>query len=134
MFEYLEQRKTWLVYLPLALYWIILFTATTLPGNQLPDLHLSDKIEHFSAFFILSVLLNLALIFQRKSFVLFKYAALVTIVITLSYGAIDELHQIFIPGRSADIRDWLADSTGVILGVFILNLVKSLFNYKIKFD
>lgn len=134
MFEYLEQRKIWLVYLPLALYWIILFTATTLPGNQLPDLHLSDKIEHFSAFFILAVLLNLALIFQRKSFVLFKYAALVTIVITLSYGAIDELHQIFIPGRSADIRDWLADSTGVILGVFILNLVKSLFNYKIKFD
>ena len=134
MFEYLEQRKTWLVYLPLALYWIILFTATTLPGNQLPDLHLSDKIEHFSAFFILAVLLNLALIFQRKSFVLFKYAALVTIVITLFYGAIDELHQIFIPGRSADIRDWLADSTGVILGVFILNLVKSLFNYKIKFD
>jgi VanZ family protein len=58
----------------------------------------------------------------------------VTIVITLFYGAIDELHQIFIPGRSADIRDWLADSTGVILGVFILNLVKSLFNYKIKFD
>ena len=134
MFEYLEQRKIWLVYLPLALYWIILFTATTLPGNQLPDLHLSDKIEHFSAFFILAVLLNLALIFQRKSFVLFKYAALVTIVITLFYGAIDELHQIFIPGRSADIRDWLADSTGVILGVFILNLVKSLFNYKIKFD
>ena len=134
MFDYLEKRKVWLVYLPLALYWIILFTATTLPGNQLPDLHLSDKIEHFSAFFILAVLLNLALIFQRKSFVLFKYAALVTIVITLSYGAIDELHQIFIPGRSADIRDWLADSTGVILGVFILNLVKSLFNYKIKFD
>lgn len=134
MFEYLEQRKIWLVYLPLALYWIILFTATTLPGNQLPDLHLSDKIEHFSAFFILSVLLNLALMFQKKSFILYKYSALVTIIITLSYGAVDELHQIFIPGRSADIRDWLADATGVILGVFILNLIKNLFNYKIKFD
>jgi VanZ family protein len=134
LFEYLEQRKIWLVYLPLVLYWIVLFTATTLPGNQLPDLHLSDKIEHFSAFFILAVMLNLALIFQRKSFIIFKYAALVTIIITLSYGAVDELHQLFIPGRSADIRDWLADSTGVILGVFILNLVKSLFNYKIKFD
>ena len=134
MFEYLEQRKIWLVYLPLVLYWIVLFTATTLPGNQLPDLHLSDKIEHFSAFFILAVMLNLALIFQRKSFIIFKYAALVTIIITLSYGAVDELHQLFIPGRSADIRDWLADSTGGILGVFILNLVKSLYNYKIKFD
>lgn len=118
MFEFLEQRKIWLVYIPLVLYWIILFTATTLPGPQLPDIHLGDKIEHFSAFFILSILLNLTLIFQRKSYLLFKFATLVTVIICLSYGAIDELHQMFIPGRSADIRDWLADSTGVILGVY----------------
>jgi VanZ family protein len=134
LFDYLEKRKIWLVYIPLTLYWLVLFTATTLPGDQLPNLHLSDKIEHFSAFFILAVLLNLALIYQRKSYLFFKYAATVTIIICLSYAAIDELHQMFIPGRFADIRDWLADSTGVFLGVFVLNLVKSLFNYKITFE
>lgn len=134
MFKFLEKRKIGLVYVPLVLYWVILFTATTIPGNQLPDIHLSDKIEHFSAFFILAVLLNLTLIYQRKSLLLFKYAALVTIIICLSYGAIDELHQMFIPGRSADLRDWLADSVGVILGVLILNFAKSLFNYTIKFE
>ena len=134
MFKFLEKRKIWFVYVPLVLYWVILFTATTIPGNQLPDIHLSDKIEHFSAFFILAILLNLTMIYQRKSFLLFKNAALVTIIICLSYGAIDELHQMFIPGRSADIRDWLADSIGVILGVLVLNLAKNLFNYTIKFE
>jgi VanZ family protein len=134
LFEYLEKRKIWLVYIPLILYWIILFTATTLPGDQMPNLHLSDKIEHFSAFFILAVLLNLALIYQRKSYLLFKNAIIVTIIICLSYGAVDELHQIFVPGRYADVRDWLADLTGVIFGVFVLNLVKNLFNYKINFE
>lgn len=134
MFKYLEKRKVWLVYFPLIIYWIILFTATTLPGPQLPDIHLGDKIEHFSAFFILAVLLNLALIYQRKSYILFRYAAFVTIIICLSYGAIDELHQMFIPGRFADIRDWLADSIGVLIGVLLLNFVKYLFNYKVKFE
>jgi VanZ family protein len=123
-----------LVYIPLILYWIILFTATTLPGNQLPDLGFSDKLEHFSAFFILAVLLNLTLLFQKKSEFLFKYAVILTILICMFYGAFDEIHQLIIPGRSADIRDWIADSSGVLLGVFILNLLKYLFNYKIKFD
>lgn len=134
MFNYLEKHKVWLVYIPLIIYWIILFTATTLPGPQLPDIHLSDKIEHFGAFFVLAVLLNLALIYQRKSYLLYNYATLVTIIICFSYGAVDELHQMFIPGRSADIRDWLADSTGVLVGVFLLKIVKNLFNYKVKFE
>jgi len=100
----------------------------------MPNLHLSDKIEHFSAFFILAVLLNLALIYQRKSYLLFKNAIIVTIIICLSYGAVDELHQIFIPGRYADVRDWLADSAGVVFGVFVLNFIKNLFNYKVNFE
>ena len=134
MFKFLEKRKVWLVYVPLIIYWIILFTATTLPGPQLPDIHLGDKIAHFSAFFILAVLLNLTLIFQRKSHFLFKYATLVTIIICFVYGAIDEIHQMIIPGRYADIRDWFADSIGVVIGVLILNFVKNLFNYKVKFE
>ncbi|MCW8824103.1 MAG: VanZ family protein [Ignavibacteriaceae bacterium] len=122
------------VYFPLTLYWIILFTATTLPGKDLPELGISDKIEHFSAFFILAVLLNLALIYQRKSYFLFKNASIATIIITLLYGAIDEIHQLFISGRSADIRDWFADSSGVIIGILLLNLLKRVLDYKINFE
>lgn len=134
MFDYLEKRKKWLIYFPLFIYWFVLFTATTLPGNDLPSIGLSDKIEHFTAFLILAVLLNLALIYQRKSYFLFKNASIATIFITLSYGAADEIHQLFISGRTADIRDWLADATGVIIGVILLILLKNVFNYEVKFE
>ena len=35
-----------------------------------------------------------------------------------SYGALDELHQSLVPGRSAELGDWLADAVGVALGSF----------------
>ena len=31
------------------------------------------------------------------------------------YGATDEWHQLFTPGRSCDVFDWLADTTGAAL-------------------
>lgn len=33
------------------------------------------------------------------------------------YGALDEVHQSFVPGREAGLPDWLADVTGAWLGV-----------------
>ena len=33
-------------------------------------------------------------------------------------GALDELHQSLVPGRSAELGDWLADAVGVALGSF----------------
>jgi VanZ family protein len=36
---------------------------------------------------------------------------------------LDELHQLFIPGRSCDILDWTADTAGVIIGVIIMTLL-----------
>ena len=36
------------------------------------------------------------------------------------YGAFDEVHQYFVPGRNSDVRDWVADTLGVLAGVFLL--------------
>ena len=35
-------------------------------------------------------------------------------------GAADEWHQQFIPSRRADVRDWLADTTGAAAGAFLV--------------
>jgi VanZ family protein len=134
LFEFLEKRKIWLVYIPLAIYWLILFTATSLPAYDLPKLGLSDKIQHFSAFLILSVLLNLALLYQRKSRFLFENALIATIVICLFYAGLDEIHQMFIPGRFAELLDWVADGSGVILGVFLVYFLKNKLNYNFEFN
>ena len=43
--------------------------------------------------------------------------ALVALIITIGYGAFDEIHQWFVPGRSAELADWYADSIGAFAGV-----------------
>ncbi len=128
MFENLESKKNKLIYLPLGIYWFILFIATTLPGKDLPKTGVSDKIEHFTAYFILSLLLNLTYAVQDKYQWLkrnFAIGALLTVAI---YAGLDELHQLFIPGRSCDILDWSADMTGAILATLIfLIFLKKIF-------
>ena len=127
MFDFLERKKKIFVFTPLIIYWIILFIATSLPVQSVPAIAISDKINHFLAYFILSVLLNLALIFQRKSIFFFNNAAAAAVIIASVYGALDEIHQIFIPGRFAEVLDWLADTAGAVLGVlFISYLIKKL--------
>ena len=134
MFEYLEKRKIRLVYLPLIIYWLVLFTATSIPVDRLPSVGLSDKINHFAAYFLLAVLLYLTLIYQRKSRLLFEKAPIATIVISLLYGAIDELHQIFIPGRSAEFMDWAADLLGASMGVLLVTFLIKKMNYNLEFE
>ena len=121
------------MYVPLAVYWLMLIVGTSLPLNRLPTIGLSDKISHLLAYFGLSVLLNLTLIYQRKSKFLFDKAGWVAILICLVYGVVDELHQMFVPGRLADTLDWLADSTGTIFGVLFLNFLINWLKYKPEF-
>jgi VanZ family protein len=130
LLERLEKNKKWLVYFPLVIYWLVLFTATTLPARDLPKTGVSDKIEHFSAYLILAILLNLSLMFQNKYPILKKKAWLFTLIFSLLYAGLDEIHQYFIPGRDCDILDWLSDSAGILLGLGIVRIVINYFRYK----
>jgi VanZ family protein len=134
LFDFLEKRKIWLVYIPLIIYWPMLLLATSLPVDRVPIIGLSDKMNHFLAYFGLAILLNLTLIFQRKSKLFFEKAILITIIICLFYGVVDELHQMMIPGRFAETLDWIADSVGSISGVILLNFLINRLKYKPEFN
>src|SRR5699024_616373 len=45
-----------------------------------------------------------------------------TLMISLLYAVGDELHQLFIPGRSAEVRDVLIDVCGAAFGLLIIKL------------
>ena len=109
------------MYLPLIVYWIILFIATSIPAQSVPSFGVSDKVNHFLAYLILALLLYLTLSFQEKSMFAKRNVALLTIVVILLYGVFDELHQMLIPGRSAEFLDWAADAVGAICGVLIIS-------------
>lgn len=130
MFNFLERNKVLLVYLPLVFYWILLFTLTTLPTQSLPAVGVNDKLEHTLAYFGLSFLLYLTLLFQKKSVMLKKYAMLFTILIVLFYGVLDEVHQLLIPGRSCELLDFLADMLGGVLGIVVIKILIYVYKFQ----
>lgn len=69
-----------------------------------------DKLVHLGLYGVLGALSTQAMMQGQERP---GTRALATVILGVSlFGAIDELHQKFIPGRTADPRDWLADSAG----------------------
>ncbi len=123
MYSYLYKHRFYLINIPLIIYWIILFILTTLPGQMAVTLDVSDKIEHFGAYGLLSVFLYLNLSFQNRFEIFKKFPGTFTVVIASFYGLLDELHQLLVPGRSADVLDWLADFSGSLVAVLITGYI-----------
>lgn len=101
------------------IYWIILFILTSLPSGMAITTDISDKVNHFGAYGLLSVFLYLNLHFQNKLKLFSKYPGIFTLLIASTYGLLDEIHQMFVPGRSAEFLDWVADFSGSLIAVLI---------------
>ena len=126
LYKLLAERTKIFVYLPLVLYWIVIFVLTTIPKDPVPQFfNGQDKLEHLGAYFVLAILLNITLYFQKRFKLIANKSFLFTALFVSGYGAIDELHQLFVPGRQCDFFDWTADTIGGILGVSIIYLFLS---------
>lgn len=119
MLNFLRSHKITLVYIPLIVYWIVLLVATSIPASRIPEVGVSDKFNHFFAYAVLCALLFFALSIQDKFILFKKHPAKMSLLIATFYGALDEIHQMFIPGRSAELLDWVADFLGAVTGVLI---------------
>lgn len=128
LIDFLKKNRAILIYLPLIIYWLILFIATSLPTDYIPSVGVGDKFSHFFAYMVLSVLLYFAFSLQTRSEILKKYPAIMTILVGSVYGIVDELHQMLIPGRSAEFLDWIADFVGTIVGVLLARLLYRIFS------
>ncbi len=68
-----------------------------------------DKIGHFAVYGLLGTLLcRLGKSWQ---------GAWWAVVATSAFGASDEWHQSFVPGRGVEFLDWVADTLGALLAV-----------------
>lgn len=106
-----------------AIAWFILITfLLTIPGNNLPSEDWLDKIwfdkwVHIGLFAVLSFLLCWWWYKSQRSFASRRNAFLYAIIVCIIYGIIMEFVQKYwIPNRSFDVYDILADSLGSILG------------------
>lgn len=87
----------------------------------MPSFSFADKVAHFCLFAVLAACWTPWFFpgFRRapgknvkaRLRIMLACAALASL-----YGIVDEVHQYFVPGRSCDIFDWIADSLGAVLG------------------
>jgi VanZ family protein len=104
-----------LLWAPVALYAVAIFIESSI--SQIPALPsgFSDKDGHGLLYAGLAVLTARALWRGRWAGATLPTAVL-AIVLTALYGATDEFHQWFVPGRTADVMDWLSDLAGASVG------------------
>ena len=99
---------------PVAAYMAVIFVLSAQSQPPLPS-QLSDKQGHSLVYMGLAVTVGRALAGGIAAGTSLRMAAAAW-AIASGYGATDEWHQSFVPGRSADVRDWFADATGALLG------------------
>ena len=82
------------------------------------------KIAHLSIYALVgSLLMGLVSTFKLKE----KTRILISLILGVLYATSDEIHQLFSPGRSAQITDVYIDTLGVLVGIFVILLFIKVF-------
>ncbi len=105
---------------PAALWAAVLFLLSELPGTGVSLPADTDKLVHGGLYLILG--LSLAWGKARTG-----SGVLVVVLMGVGYGALDEWHQSFVPGRDVSVGDWAADSIGAMLGLLLFSSFSSRF-------
>jgi VanZ family protein len=102
-----------------ALGWAcVIFYLSHLPGVDVPPLFFGkDKLFHAMVFGILGFFALGAMKATGDGYRMFQ--PWLAVVLVIIYGVLDEFHQHFVPGRTPDIYDLMADAVGGMLGVWV---------------
>ncbi|MDP2902354.1 MAG: VanZ family protein [Methylovulum sp.] len=105
-----------LVFLGLLVYCLFIYWLSAQPSLDAPMwFEHQDKVYHAGAYFIMALLAWL----NFKQWVNGSRAGFYSVAFCSLYGISDEWHQSFVVGRSADVSDWLADTSGAGLAMFL---------------
>lgn len=85
--------------------------------------HPVRKTAHAMEYAVLGLLTAGAFIDRRTSI---RAGILVPWCIATAYAASDEVHQLFVPGRSGQVLDVILDSAGVLAGLLVLAAVRKI--------
>lgn len=79
------------------------------------------KIAHFTLYFTLGIIVYLLLLSFNV-----KHSIILSIVICFLFGCIDEIHQYFVPGRTARFFDCIVDTLGSMTSIYILYFLRKI--------
>lgn len=112
-----------LPWVPAVLWAGVIFWLSSRPSLPAPDVPYVDKAAHFGAFALLGALLAFAA--DRSVTGSPRRPLALAAGLGVLYGALDEVHQMYVPGRSPDVLDWAADAAGVAAACVLYSLWRS---------
>ena len=109
--------KKILFFIPAALYYAFIFYLSSRSYDIKIDVLFLDKAIHLVEFAVLGILLSFGYFMSLKSPLMIK--AVLTVCSGILLGGLDEFHQYFIPRRSIEFFDVVADAFGILIGLFV---------------
>ena len=109
------------IFLTLAIAWAgLIFYLSSQPGIDTPLLFPGqDKLFHLIAYAVLGFFV-MGSVRPSASGHHTRQQIWLVVLLVMFYGISDEIHQYFVPGRSSEVLDALADALGGLLGVWVM--------------
>jgi VanZ family protein len=108
-------QRTWLGWAPAAVWAACIFVLSSQPALPSPG-NLNDKQAHAIAYGLLACLCLMGLTGWRWRRIA-GASLLAAFVASVVYGLFDEIHQAFVPGRSPEVADVIADAAGAAIAL-----------------
>ncbi len=119
----LRRVLSWLpVFAYTGLIWWLSSQAIDFPLHRVP---FRDKGVHFLEYGFLALMMTHAV---RVSWPDARLGFVAAWWLTVGLGLSDEFHQAYVPGRSADVYDLVADGLGALAAIAIYGLVSALWS------
>lgn len=113
------------LWVPVCAYAAAIFVMSSLSQPPQPPAGVGDKGVHVLVYAGLALLVLRALAGARLDRIT-GGRALLAVGVTVLYGASDEWHQRFVPGRSAELLDLAADAAGALAAVALAAAVSQI--------
>jgi len=111
--------KKYVVWAAFTVYCVIIFVGSSIPGDRIDiDGPGIDKLIHTIEYSILSLLLFLSL--RLSSTIEMNAVFWVSAIGSSLYGLSDEIHQLFVPLREFDVLDIICNTSGSIIGAYVM--------------
>lgn len=78
------------------------------------------KVAHMTEYMLFACTVTFPFLLYKKRK---EWISKVAFIVCVFYASIDEIHQLFVPDRSGQVKDVLIDSIGILIGIFIFRKI-----------
>ncbi len=118
----LETERKLSAWVPAVAWTVLIFCVSSIPGLGPIVFRFKyfDKFAHATEYAGLGVFLTVAYWGSLSRRPRLCAVSLLAVATGLAIAVADEAYQVTVPGRVADVHDWMADAGGVVLGSAVM--------------